>query len=55
MLSVPWDWTDLPIAPSQQAPETDENATVLLLPMALRALMRRVRELRERDHGSLSS
>ena len=54
MVSVPWDWTDLPIAPSEQEPETDERATVLLSPMALRELVRRVRELRERDHGDTS-
>jgi hypothetical protein len=54
MVSVPWDWTDLPIAPSEQEPETEERATVLLSPMALGELVRRVRELRERDHGDPS-
>jgi len=48
--SVPWAWTDLPMARAQQEPQTDDQVTVLLSPTALRELVRRVRELRERDH-----
>ena len=49
MQSLPWAWTDLPMTPAQQEPQTDDRATVLLSPTALRDLVRRVRELRERD------
>ena len=51
MQSLPWAWTNLPVAPAQQEPQIEECATVLLSPMALRELVRRVRELRERDHA----
>ena len=48
MQSLPWVWTDLPMGPAQQEPQTDDGVTVLLSPAALRELVRRVRELRER-------
>jgi len=48
---LPWAWTNLPVAPAQQEPQIEESATVLLSPMALRELVRRVRELQERDHA----
>ena len=49
MQSLPWTWTDLPMAPAQQEPQTDERVTVLVSPTALRELVRRVRALREQD------
>jgi hypothetical protein len=51
MQSLPWAWTDLPLAPAEQVPQTDDIATVLLSPMALRDVVRHVRELRERHHA----
>jgi len=51
MLSVPWAWTNLPVTAPEEQRETDESATVLLSTMALREMVRRVRELRERDRG----
>jgi hypothetical protein len=51
MQSLPWAWTNLPVASAQHEPQIEERATVLLSPMALRELVRRVRELRERDHA----
>jgi hypothetical protein len=39
------------MAPAQHEAQTDDRVTVLLSPTALRELVRRVRELRERDHG----
>ena len=54
MQSLPWVWTDLPVAPAPQEPQTDDGATVLLAPVALRELVRRVRQLRERDDAGSS-
>src|SRR5712691_9468049 len=54
MQSLPWAWTDLPMAAAQPEAQTDDRVTVLLSPRALRELVRRVRELRERDHGASS-
>jgi len=50
MQSLPWAWTDLPLAPAEHDTQTDERVTVLLSAPALRDLVRRLRALRERDH-----
>src|SRR5262249_2197510 len=50
MQSMPWAWTDLPIAPAQQQAQSDDRVPVVLSPTALGALVHHVRELRERDH-----
>jgi hypothetical protein len=54
MLSVPWAWTNLPVTAPEEEHETDERATVLLSALALREMVHRVRELRERDRGDSS-
>jgi len=54
MLSVPWAWTNLPVPPAEEQHQRDDSATVLLSPMALRELVRRVRDLRERDNADSS-
>src|SRR4029453_17779135 len=51
MQSLPWAWTNLPVAPAQHEPQIEERATVLLSPMALRVLVRPLRQLRERDNA----
>jgi hypothetical protein len=50
MQSLPWAWTDLPLAPAEHETQTDERVTVLLSAPALRDLVRSLRALRERDH-----
>ena len=50
LVSVPWPWTNLPVPPAEEEHQTDDSATVLLSSMALCELVRRVRELRERDN-----
>jgi hypothetical protein len=48
MQSVPWAWTDLPVFDGQADAPVDESDTMLLSPIALRDLVRVLRELRER-------
>ena len=48
MQSLPWAWTDLPVSDGAQETPVQESATVLLSPIALRDLVRALREPRER-------
>ncbi len=44
IVTVPWDWTDLPLPQLERGPSADNGSTVLLSPTALRDLVRFLRD-----------
>jgi hypothetical protein len=52
MRSVPWRWTDLPVFEANDGRRVDEESIALLSPIALRDLLRFVRDHRQRAHAA---
>ena len=44
IVSVPWEWTDLPVPKPEPDSAPDEESTILLAPIALRDFVRFVRD-----------